>query len=241
MVDINAYIDAGNAYANNAYLETYRYLYDLAEQLGTSYEALVISLGVVILLAALVFIRRWKRRKEKIIREKLLRARYPAKEMYKTVPEAEGGFEERVWLKFPADRVKVEMDGDNLIVKIYEPRGKVETRPGSLEVELPKDINAAMVSIAQKYSLASITLVNTDGLLIESTSETPGEDAARAMSRISSMDISKDSATRSEISDTEVVFAIPYKKTHVIALVKSKAKLESTEIERDLAAAVSLL
>lgn len=241
MVDINAYTEAGSAYANTAYLEAYRYLYDLAEQLGTSYEALVISLGIAILLSVLLLRRQWKRRKEKIIREKLLSARYPAKEMYKAVPEAEGDFEERVWLKFPADRVKVELDGDNLIIKIYEPKGKAETRQGSLEVELPKDINSAMVSISRKYSLASITLVNADGLLIESTSETPGEDAARAMSRISSMDISKGSVTRSEISDTEAVFAIPYKETHVIALVKSKAKLEGTEIERDLAVAVSLL
>lgn len=230
--------------------ETYRYLYDTAAYYGTGVEYLIGGIVVGSLLLLWIFIRlvRGKGKEEiivKLMREGPEKALETPRGMTiapsEVVIKAEGKT-----TTLPSDKVKVDMQGGKLEISLLETMA--EAKPGvtaaekaeAAEVieepeealEKPRTLNAAMKSIAKKYSLSSLTLITPEGLLVDSISKAPEEDAALASSLMSKLEFGPE-ISRAEVDEEELkyLFSIPFKEGHVIFIMRAEKKLEEEALD----------
>jgi hypothetical protein len=232
--------------------ETYRYLYDTAAYYGTGVEYLIGGIVVGVLLVLWVFIRliRGKRKGEIIV--KVMR------EEPEAAPGMPGGITispgevvikaEGKTTRLPRDKVTVDMQGGKLEIRLLEPIAgiaaaekpearEVEAKPEEVivpeeAVEKPRTLTSAMKDIAKKYSLSSLTLITPEGLLVDSISKTPEEDASLASSLMSKLELGTE-ASRVEVEDEELryLFAFPFRDSHAIFIARAKEKLAEEALD----------
>lgn len=100
------------------------------------------------------------------------------------------------------------------------------------EEGVPATLNQAMRQIVGKYSLETLTLITPDGLLVDSTSKTPEQDAALATTLLSKLKLGK-KVSRLEIEKKglKYIFSFPLKGTHAIFLIRAKKKLDDESLD----------
>ncbi len=174
-----------------------------------------------------------------------------------------------------SDKVQIEMGMDKMMVSLLEkiPRPmitekgievpavkpaeakhveavverKIPAAPAveAIEIEKARNISSAIKSITKKYSLDSLTMISTSGLLIGSSSKTPDADAALATSLLSEIEMTdKVTMTKIEGKGVKYLFSIPYKGTHTISLLKTGKQFDAAILgflENDLKASVGLI
>lgn len=149
--------------------------------------------------------------------------------------------------RIPRDRVTVDLRGGKLEIRVFEPEAvaapEEEAKPAPEREEAeevitakeaeeapseePRTLSAALKRIAKKHSLASITLITPDGLLVDSISKAPEEDAEAAGELLTEVELGKEPAMTSveEEEESKYLFAIPFEDTHGVFLVKSREKI----------------
>ncbi len=153
--------------------------------------------------------------------------------------------------RIPRDRVTVDLRGGKLEIRVLEPEEakpipekkeeveeeaeeekvitaeEVEEAPPAAPPEEPRTLGAALKRIAKEHSLLSITLITPDGLLVDSISKAPEEDAEAAGELLSEVELGTEPAMTSveEEEESRYLFAIPFEDTHGVFLVKSREKI----------------
>jgi hypothetical protein len=240
--------------------ETYRYLYDTAVYYGTGVEYLIggIVVGALLVLWIIIRLLRGKRKEEIIV--KVLKSEEPDKEARgvtispdEVVITGEG--KSTTLLK---DKFKIDMKVGKLEILVKEPRAITDVgapaaaAETAVEMELPEPAEAleeipaeeaveearpvtlgrALKNIAGKYSMETVTLITPEGLLVDSTSKTPEEDAALATTLLSKLKMGK-KVSRLEINGDglKYLFSIPQKGSHAIFLLRAKEKLADEALD----------
>lgn len=152
--------------------------------------------------------------------------------------------------RLPRDKVSVDMQGGKLEIRVLEPMKRtppkvgpeiaaalkeVETpeeaeaveKPVEEVVEKPKTLTSVMKDIARKHSLSSLTVITPEGLLVDSISRAPEEDASIASNLMSELELGAE-ASRAEFEAEEelrYLFAFPFKDGHVIFIARAREKL----------------
>lgn len=115
----------------------------------------------------------------------------------------------------------------------------------AIEIEKARDTSSAVRSIAKRYSLDSLTMINVSGLLISSSSKAPDADAVLATSLLPQIEMTdKVTVTKIEDDGIKYLFSIPYKGTHIISLLKTSKEFDAATLgllENDLKASISLI
>lgn len=121
---------------------------------------------------------------------------------------------------------------------------------GPAEIREPMDLagaslDSAMAMVAKRHSLESLTMVNTEGLLIGTTSELPEEEAAQATSLLASLS-RKEELRWIEIAGKEMIylFYATAGEMGVIAMAKRGEKLDTSTLlalGKDIASVAQLL
>jgi hypothetical protein len=244
--------------------ETYRYLYDTAAYYGTGVEYLIggIVLGALIVLWVLVRLVRGKKEREivvKVIKEEKPQAPPGGPEAVEefggiTISPGEVTIRaEGKTTRLPRDRVMVDIRGGKLEIKVVEPEEKPtpeavveEAPPEEVAPEEPRTLGAALKNVARKHSLDSVTLITADGLLVDSISKTPEDDAEAASELLSEMELGEETVVKAveEEEESRYLFAVPFEKTHGVFLIRSKDKISSenlSAIQEGLESALKLL
>jgi len=160
--------------------------------------------------------------------------------------------------RLPSDKVRIDMTVGKLEIMLKEPKavpGVTAREPAAgaaVEMELPEPAEAleevpvgeaveeerpptlsrALKNIAGKYSLETVTLITPEGLLVDSTSKTPEEDASLATNLLSKLKLGK-KVSRLEINKNglKYLFSIPQEESHAIFLLRAKEKLADEALD----------
>ena len=243
---------------------------------GVEYLIGGIILGALIVLWILVRIFRGKREREIVVKVMKEEEPYRRKRALETpeapggiiispgevVIKAEGKT-----TRIPRDRVTVDLRGGKLEISVLEseaeeaPEKEAEKAPPEEAVtaeeapeeaaqaappEEPRTLSAALKRVASKHSLVSITLITPDGLLIDSISKTPEEDAQAASELLSEVELG-DKPSMAAVEEEEAfkyLFALPFEDTHGVFLIRAKEKISSdglSSLQEELGKALQLL
>lgn len=239
--------------------ETYRYLYDTATYYGTGVEYLIggIVVGTLFVLWIIIRLTRGKRKEEiivKVLKSEEVEKGSPGVTISpdEVVITGEGKF-----TKLLKDKFKIDMKVGKLEITIKEPKAMpgvgvpAVAAEAAVETELaepaepaealeeihaeevaPATLGRALKNIAGKYSLETVTLITPEGLLVDSTSKTPEDDATLATTLLSELKLGK-KASRLEISKDglKYLFSIPWKGSHAIFLLRAEEKLADEALD----------
>ncbi|MBI4345034.1 MAG: hypothetical protein HY555_05590 [Euryarchaeota archaeon] len=179
---------------------------------------------------------------------------------------------ERVQIESKGDRLVIKLSEPRVrTVEIQPPEAAVERqvegavrvkgpRKAAVEPLVPEEgpaeireplelhgmpLDSAMAMVAKRHSLESLTMVNTEGLLIGTTSEFPEEEAAQATSLLASLS-RKEELRWIEIAGKEMIylFYATVGEMGVIAMAKRGEKLDTRTLlalGKDIASVAQLL
>lgn len=179
---------------------------------------------------------------------------------------------ERVQIESKGDRLVIKLSEPRVrTVEIQPPEAAVERqvegavrvkgpRKAAVEPLVPEEgpaeireplelhgmpLDSAMAMVAKRHSLESLTMVNTEGLLIGTTSEFPEEEAAQATSLLASLS-RKEELRWIEIAGKEMIylFYATAGDMGVIAMAKREEKLDThtmLALGKDIASVAQLL
>lgn len=174
--------------------------------------------------------------------------------------------------RIPRDRVTVGLHGGKLEISVFEPEaeqvpekevkeeeaGKAPPEEAIMAEEVPEEaapaapseeprtLSAALKRLARKHSLVSITLITPDGLLVDSISKSPEEDAQAASELLSEVELG-DKPCMAAVEEEEAfkyLFALPFEDSHGVFLIRAKKKIPSDELsslQEELGKALELL
>ena len=191
-----------------------------------------LSILTLVVMVIILFIRR--RRRKKIAIERVKEAPMAAISMPKPMLEPKPEIvEENVIYQSPDGNVQIIVRYKPVAVRRVEPEYKLK------EIEITgEDISSCLNCINSKYRLSSITIADSEGLVVGSTSSTPEEDAAHAVSFSLGAGVG-DKIDRIELigKENSYIFNVKYGDAKLIVIAKSRERIPGeylNKLEKDI-------
>jgi|TARA_B100001964_G_scaffold245711_1_gene335046 hypothetical protein len=193
--------------------KTYRYLYDTAENSGTGVEylvgGLILSSLFFLWIIKIIFNMAIPKKKDRIIVDmKMGPLEIMLKDPHTTID-----------LKTPI--ATTDATGETEIQSTFEELEEIPSETGE-----PKNLRSALENIIGKYAMESVTIITPEGILVDSTSDTPEVEAELIKSHLSKLEIGE-SIGKLEINENglKYMFSIPQGDRHLIFLLRAKKEL----------------
>lgn len=179
-------------------------------------------LVILTLIVAVIIVFRRRRKRKKVAIEEAREAPMRVIAIPEPVPEPKPEvIKENVIYQSPDGNVQIIVRYKPVAVKRVEPEYKLK------EIEIVgEDILSCLSRINSKYRLSSITIADSEGLVVGSTSSTPEEDAAHAVSFSLGAGVGE-KIDRIELigEENSYIFNVRYGDAKLIVIAKSRERI----------------